>query len=145
MRLGFIVLSLCAVLAVAQLVQPPVSKTRENHDKMDLLQSPTVDFKVRSILKRACADCHSNEAHLPWYGRVSPMSWLIANHPNHMSRGRENLNFSEWPRNSANQRQEIADSVDKNEMPLTSYVWLHRDALLSDEDRNLIDSWADSQ
>jgi hypothetical protein len=128
-------------LSAAQLVQPTVSHN-PGTAKNNLLADPSLNPQVRSILLRACADCHSYQTRLPWYGRISPVSWLIVRH---MDRGREKLNFSEWPQNSANQKQDIADSVDKSEMPLPSYLLMHRQARLTPADRKAIARWADSQ
>lgn len=129
------------VFSAAQLVQPTVSHNVRTQ-KNDLLADRSLNPQVRSILMRACADCHSDQGHLPWYGRVSPVSWLIVQH---MDRGREKLNFSEWPRNSTSTRQDIADSVDKGEMPLPSYVLMHHQARLTPADRTAIERWADSE
>lgn len=140
MKRNLIVLVSCLTLGAAQWVQP---KTPAVHrTARDLISDETVDPHVRSILRRACADCHSNNAHLPWYGRISPVSWLIAGH---ITRGREKLNFSEWPLHSDNERQDIADSIDKQQMPLPSYTWIHPDARLSANDRKVIERWADAR
>jgi len=141
-RLGVraFVISIVA-LSAAQLVQPTMSNKRSAPSN-NLLENPNLDPQVRSILLRACADCHSNQTRLPWYAQVSPISWLIAGH---MERGREKLNFSEWPRNSSNEKQDIADSVDKSEMPLPSYLLLHSQARLTLVDRKAIEHWADSR
>src|SRR5450759_4293447 len=57
--------------------------------------------EVRTILHRACYDCHSNETVWPWYSRIAPLSWLIA-HDVH--EGRDNLNLSTWNRLGAEQQ-----------------------------------------
>ena len=124
-------------LAAAQLVQPlaptPECRTTRTHE---FFTDPTVDPSVREILKRSCADCHSNQEHLPWYAHVAPMSWLIAGH---IERGRLKLNFSEWPEHSRNLRQDIADSIDKDEMPLPSYLWVHGSARLTMQEKGTIE------
>jgi hypothetical protein len=35
---------------------------------------------VEAILRRACADCHSNETYWPWYSFVAPTSWFVVGH-----------------------------------------------------------------
>ncbi len=47
--------------------------------------------EVRSILRRACYDCHSNETVWPWYTRIAPISLLVARD---VHEGREALNLS---------------------------------------------------
>lgn len=107
---------------------------------VDFFSQSAEDTQVRAILQRSCADCHSNNARLPWYGRVSPISWMIARH---IDQGRQKLNFSEWPKNSKNVREDIADSIDKAEMPLRTYLLMHGGAHLSPSDKEVIDRWAD--
>ena len=138
MRRGYLI-AIAAVAAAAQLAQPKLAPP-SGAATYDLLHDPAVDSEVRAVLRRACADCHTNEAHLPWYAHVSPVSWMVANHIN---RGRGKLNFSEWPRNSQNVKEDVADSIDKREMPLPSYLWMHPRARLTKEERKAIDRWAD--
>jgi len=128
-------------LGTMQFVQPTISSTPATNGH-DLLNDGTVDPTVRSVLKRACSNCHSNKIEMPWYGRVSPVSWMIARH---VEQGRRKLNFSEWPRNAADVKEDIADSVDKHEMPLRAYTWIHASARLSAADRKAIDEWADAK
>src|SRR5262245_32745410 len=48
---------------------------------------------VRSILARACLDCHSQETVWPWYSHVPPISWQV--HED-VEKAREFMNFSGW-------------------------------------------------
>lgn len=129
-------LGLLSLLAVSQLVpvyrvNPPVTG------------EPVMTTEVQEILTRACFDCHSNRTIWPWYSRVAPVSWFIANHVNE---GREHLNFSTWDTLSARDREkaveEIAEEVDEGKMPMTSYVVGHPSAQLSELDRQQLLSWA---
>lgn len=112
---------------------PPV--TSEIH------ASPAVD----SILRRACYDCHSNETVWPWYSRVAPISFLVADDVHH---GRRHVNFSTWGDYSSAKQiktiHEIGDQVRTGEMPLWIYLPMHHDARLSDQDKAAIDAWAKS-
>src|SRR5882724_11971418 len=54
--------------------------------------------QIEGILNRACADCHSNQTHWPWYSHIAPVSWFVVDHVDH---GRKHLNFSEWTKQSA--------------------------------------------
>jgi hypothetical protein len=53
----------------------------------DLHLSP----EVAAILKRSCADCHSNQTIWPWYSYVAPVSWLVERD---VRRGRDHMNLS---------------------------------------------------
>ena len=35
------------------------------------------DNNVDAVLHRACANCHSNETKIPWFGRSGPIGWVI--------------------------------------------------------------------
>jgi hypothetical protein len=101
--------------------------------------------EVRSVLKRACYDCHSNEVVYPWYSYVAPVSWLVAKD---VKEGREKLNFSAWNRMSAEDQaegpKESWEKVASGEMPLWFYVPLHPAANLSAADKALLEAWAGS-
>jgi hypothetical protein len=39
--------------------------------------------------------------------------------------------------------EEIAEQLNEGEMPLKSYTWLHKDAVLTEAEKNELISWAD--
>lgn len=126
------------VLALIQLV--PVKRTNPPVET----EVPAPDG-VRSVLRRACYNCHSNETVWPWYSRVAPVSWLVAFDVSH---GREEVNFSTWNRLSATDRdkafRKIIEEVDEEEMPPWQYTPLHPEARLTKADRSLLVNWARS-
>ncbi len=140
MKLKVTYLPILGIVAVAaaQLVQP-VGAPRATHTH-DLLMDGSVDPQVRTILQRSCADCHSSHATQPWYAHVAPVSWLVSNDIEH---GLAKLNFSDWPQDSRNLRQDVADSIDNGEMPLRSYRWVHPSAQLTAKEKSVIEHWAD--
>lgn len=83
--------------------------------------------ETRVLAQRACFDCHSNETVRPWYDRIAPVSWLVANH---IAEGRAELNFSAWDQSNAD-FDEIKRVVDRGEMPMGQYTLLHQSAKLS--------------
>lgn len=84
---------------------------------------------TRVLVVNACFDCHSNETRWPWYSRVAPFSWMVAKH---VREGRDELNFSEWP---SGELEDAAEEVEKEKMPLWSYVLIHPEARLTTEER----------
>jgi hypothetical protein len=98
---------------------------------------------VLSILRGSCYDCHSHETVWPWYSRIAPVSFLIANDVNE---GREHLNLSTWNRLSAADRidaiEEIWEQVEDGDMPLWYYLPAHPEARLSDDERAVLKAWA---
>ena len=98
---------------------------------------------VKQILRKACFDCHSHETEWPWYSRVAPVSWWMADHVEH---GREDLNFSRWPLFDFEAQKhllgEIEEEVSEGEMPLWSYKLGHPEARLTEEERETLLAWA---
>ena len=141
LKIGGIVLFLLFMLA--QLIQP--GRTVPTVDPAREMRAVlSVPGPVQGILDRSCIDCHSYGTRWPWYSAVAPVSWLVASD---VSTGREHLNFSEW--GSYNRGRVISrldmiiSEVDKDEMPPTSYRLLHPDAGLSEEERDILCTWAE--
>ena len=103
-----------------------------------------VAANVKTVLKRACYDCHSNETVWPWYSNVAPISWLVARDVND---GREEVNFSTWetmsPEKQAKRQRKIGEEVAGGDMPLFFYLPMHPKAKLSDADKAVIKAWSD--
>jgi hypothetical protein len=137
-----------ALLVVAQFVRPartnPVSTPGRALD--DLVSVPPA---VESVLTRSCADCHSDRTRWPWYSEVAPVSWFVVNH---VQEGRRHMNMSEWARPGVSDPVQytrekfhsVCRQVQTRDMPLSSYLLIHRDASLSPADVEALCSWADS-
>jgi len=140
-----ILLALAVIFVLMQLYRP----SRENppvDQAKTIEQSIAIPQNVEAILSRSCNDCHSSKTVWPWYSNIAPVSWMLADH---VKDGRGEVNFSQWDDYSARRKrrkfQEICEQVNKGEMPVTSYLWLHPDAKLSPQDRNLICDWANGE
>jgi len=97
-----------------------------------------------SILKRSCYDCHSNYTTYPWYDRIAPASWFVKNH---VKKGREVVNFSVWNNYEIKKQKFFIKKLEKSiiiRMPMPSYLWLHKEATLSKEDKKLLKKWGES-
>jgi hypothetical protein len=138
MRRVIAVSGLVLLLALVAIQLVPVD-TRNPPVTGDVPTSPA----VKAVLRRACYDCHSHETRWPWYGRVAPVSWLLARD---VREGRAELNFSTWDQYSAQQQvkklKESWEEVAEGEMPPWFYLPAHREARLSAEDRALLRQWA---
>lgn len=119
---------------------PPVVESE------NLLAGNQVPENVKAILVRSCADCHSNETVYPWYAKISPPSWFLASHINE---GRREMNFSTWNKSEDRRKkkklEEICEQIEPREMPLPSYLWIHRGAKLSDEDIKTLCDWTNQE
>ncbi|MFK5856708.1 MAG: heme-binding domain-containing protein [Bacteroidota bacterium] len=120
---------------------PDISKDNPN----DLLVNNTdIPKDVQMILKTSCYDCHSNETYYPWYSYIAPISFLVSRDT---KVGREKFNFSDWTTykksDMAEILDEISEEVSEGEMPMKIYTIIHRDASLSDDEKEIIVNWAD--
>jgi hypothetical protein len=104
---------------------------------------PDVPAEVAVILRTACYDCHSHRTRWPWYSKVAPVSWWLVRH---VDKGREHLNFSDWPvidfEAQDMARHEIEEEVSQGKMPLRSYKLLHPEARLDPAERQQLLEWA---
>jgi hypothetical protein len=99
--------------------------------------------EVTAVLRRACADCHSDATRWPWYSRVAPISWLLVRD---VREGRRKLNFSQWARTqgpSQNEMEEICDEVQRGSMPPLLYSLVNWRAKPSSDDVSRICGWLD--
>ena len=132
-----------ALFLALQLVRP--AKNLSNDQSRHLNTILPVPAGVESILKVACNDCHSNYTVYPWYAHIQPLGlWLR----DHVEEGKRELNFSTFANKRAavqnHKLEEIIEMVKEGEMPLASYTWIHRDAILSQEQKNVLTGWAQS-
>lgn len=106
--------------------------------------SAEVPEAVERILTRSCNDCHTNKTNYPWYSQIAPASLFLANH---IADGRRNLNFSVWNTYETNRKRrkldQVCEQISEKEMPLPSYLWIHRDAKLTVEDTKILCDWTD--
>jgi len=118
-------------------VNPPVNPAQS------VQATASVPPAVDAILRRSCYDCHSNETRWPWYSAVAPMAWGVADH---VREGRSHMNLSEWGPYPNRKRiailEKMCDEVRDGGMPLPEYLWLHRDARLSEADWKSVCDWA---
>ncbi len=139
MKKAFLII--VAILILIQFIRP--ERTNPSVDPAEALQAPE---EVVTILRRSCYDCHSNETKWPWYSNIAPMSWSIASH---VREGRKALNFSRYrtidPKIKAKRLKRMIKTTRNGMMPLPSYLWLHKDAKLSPEEKQTIEAWAESE
>ena len=119
---------------------PPVTQAETIEASMQIPEN------VRQILKRSCTDCHSNETVYPWYAQIQPSGTFLKGH---IDDGRKELNFSIWNTYDARKKRhkldEICEQVEAREMPLPSYLWIHRSARVSDEEIKTLCDWANAE
>lgn len=131
-----ILLFLLAVLVLIQFI--PINKEIPE----DLVASDTfytvnqVPGNIQNIMDKACMDCHSYNTEYPWYTAIAPVKFFIQDH---ISEGREHLNFDVWAsysdKKADHKLEECVEELEEGEMPLEGYVIMHSDADLSKEEQ----------
>ena len=142
-KLKWLIILLGAGFLLLQLTNPP----RTNPPvKADLIASTSPPASVAALLTDACYDCHSHQTTWPWYSKIAPMSWLIANDVNE---GRKNLNLSEWPADQADRAarrlENMSDEIGNATMPPKKYTAIHVNARLTDAQRKTLTDWLDAE
>jgi hypothetical protein len=121
----------------------PAKNISAREQPQALKKSYLIPAQVESSLKKACYDCHSNNTRYPWYAEVQPIAWYLAHHVND---GKEELNFDEflsYPLKKQDHKlEEVIETQQEGEMPLSSYTLIHRDARLTKEQKKEIINWA---
>ncbi len=133
-KLKYIVLAVVILLAGAQFFRPDRSNPPVNPAAtFEAVAAPGPEFTA--VVSRACYNCHSNITVWPWYSRIAPVSWLVADD---VKEGRAHLNFSEWgslgPDVARTRLKDICDEVQSGGMPLWQYRLVHPEAKLSEQD-----------
>jgi hypothetical protein len=127
-RIGY---SIIILLIGIQFIRPARNLGDATGPK-DIASKYAVPQEVSKILEKSCYDCHSNHTDYPWYTNIQPVGWWMQWHVNE---GKHHLNYTEFasyePKRARGKFKETADQVKGDEMPLNSYLWIHRDEILS--------------
>lgn len=139
-----ILLVLLAALIVIQFIHPKKNKN-EGPQPNYIGNIFNIPEDVKTILAKACNDCHSNNTRYPWYANLQPVHWWLENH---IKEGKKKINYDEFTnrplRYQYHKMEETIEMVKEGEMPLNSYTWTHKDAKLTDEEKSKLTGWAQS-
>ncbi|MEO7989931.1 MAG: heme-binding domain-containing protein [Chryseolinea sp.] len=138
-------IGLLTALILLQFVRPTRNVSEQIITENDISKKYAIADPVHQILVKKCYDCHSNNTHYPWYTNIQPVGlWM----QHHVNEGKEELNFSEYKayseRKAYHKLEEIFDATNEGWMPLDSYLWIHKEAKISQEDRDAINDWIKS-
>lgn len=137
-----ILLFLLVVLIIIQFIHPKRNKANDVQTNY-IGKMHTLPEDVHSILAKACLDCHSNNTRYPWYCNFQPFDWWIAGH---VKNGKRGLNFDDFNNRSLrfqyNKMKDVVEQVKENEMPINSYLWIHKDAKLTADEKSKLINWA---
>ncbi len=135
---------LLAAFIVIQFIHP-AKNTSKGLQPNTIGNNYAIPADVKTILGKACNDCHSNNTRYPWYAKIQPVDWWMNKH---VVDGKKDLNFDEFtnraPRYQYHKMEEVIEMVKEREMPLKSYTWTHKDARLNSNEREMLTGWAQS-
>ena len=133
-----IVLILLVVFIGIQFI-PTERNQSEIVPETDFLLVNNTPENIEKILQVSCYDCHSNNTEYPWYNKIQPVAWFLEDH---IKEGKKELDFSEWDEYSNRRKnsklKSIMSQIRDDEMPLFSYTLVHRDAVLSNSEKELV-------
>ncbi|HEX7844156.1 MAG TPA: heme-binding domain-containing protein [Chitinophagaceae bacterium] len=139
-----ILLFLLVALIIIQFIHPKRNKA-EGAQPNYIGNSFVIPDDVKGILAKACNDCHSNNTVYPWYSKLQPVDWWM---DKHVRNGKKGLNFDEYTNRSLryqyHKMEETIEMIKENEMPLSSYTWIHKNAILTEEEKNKVIHWSES-
>ncbi len=137
-----ILLVLALGLVVIQFIRAEKNATLVPAEN-NIAQQIPVPSDVDSVLRRSCYNCHSNNTEYPWYSEVQPVGWWLASH---IREGKGHLNFDEFAdynlRRQYHKFEEIEEMIETDQMPLPSYLWIHRDDKLSPAEKTAVINWS---
>lgn len=137
-----VLLILLIIFIILQAFRP--AKNNSNDTTKDISKSYVVPENVKVILAKACNDCHSNRTRYPWYAEIQPVSWWLASH---IKDGKSHLNFNEFDSyriaRQYKKLEECIKEVKEGGMPLPSYTIIHKDAILTDAEKEILYNWCD--
>jgi len=135
-----ILIGLLVVFIVAQAFRP--SKNLSNDTTKDISKSYAVPDSVKTILAKACNDCHSNNTRYPWYAEIQPVAWWLGDH---IKEGKSKINFNEFSgyriAKQYKRLEDCMDEVKEGGMPLPAYTWFHKDAVLTAAEKHALLNW----
>jgi hypothetical protein len=136
-----ITIALLLVFLVLQFFQPDKNTSNIKTNSIETVYS--VPDQVKEILKTSCNDCHTNNTVYPWYSNIQPIAWFLNNH---VVDGKKHLNFDEFASyrlaKQFHKLEEIDEEVATDEMPLSSYTFMHSNAQLTKHQKDVLISWS---
>lgn len=139
-----VLLGIVIVFILIQFIQPKKNLSAQT-SRNDINLLYPVPGNVKTILSKACNDCHSNNTKYPWYSYAQPVAWWL---DDHIKEGKAHLNFNEFAsyslRKQYHKLEEVEETVNEGEMPLNSYTVIHTDAKLSSQEKQVLIKWATS-
>lgn len=136
-----ILIGLLIVVLLMQIMQPTKNQS-ELLSSNDISKTYALPAGVHETFVKKCYDCHSNNTQYPWYVHIQPIGWWMASH---IKEGKDELDFSEFgtydSKRANHKLEEISEEIAEGHMPINSYLWIHPEAKVTDEELKAINGW----
>jgi hypothetical protein len=130
------------IFLLIQLYQPARNNGFEQDITANFTKVYNVPKNIETILRTSCYDCHSNNTNYPWYSYIQPARFFMESH---IKKGKENLNFDEFgnysSRKQKNKLDRMIKEIKSDEMPLSSYTLIHKNAILTSTQKTEVLNW----
>jgi uncharacterized membrane protein len=135
-----ILIGLLVVLIAIQFIKP--ARNESANTTKDIATLYPMPDSVKTIVTKACADCHSNKTVYPWYASIQPLGFWL---DHHVKEGKGEINFNEFASYRIGKQnhklKEVIEQVQEGEMPLSSYTLIHKNAVLTETEKNTLVHW----
>ena len=135
-----ILIGLLVVLIAIQFIKP--ARNESANSTKDIATLYPMPDSVKTIVTKACADCHSNKTVYPWYASIQPLGFWL---DHHVEEGKGEINFNEFASYRIGKQnhklKEVIEQVQEGEMPLSSYTLIHKNAVLTETEKNTLVHW----
>ena len=130
------------IFLLMQCYQPARNIGYEQYFSANFTEMYKVPKNIETTLRASCYDCHSDATNYPWYSYFQPVRFFM---DGHIDDGKKELNFNEFGNYSTRKQRSklmaISKQLQSNEMPLSSYTLIHRNAILSTTQKEEIINW----
>ena len=130
------------IFLLMQCYQPARNIGYEQYFSANFTEMYKVPKNIETTLRASCYDCHSDNTNYPWYSYVQPIRFFM---DGHINEGRKKLNFNEFGNYSKRKQRSKLEAISKQiksyEMPLSSYTLIHRNAILTVNQKEEIINW----
>ena len=130
------------IFLLIQCYQPARNIGYEQYFPSEFTVVYKVPENIETTLRTSCYDCHSNNTNYPWYSYVQPIRFF---QDRHINKGKKDLNFNEFGNYSSRKQRSkleaISKEIESDEMPLTSYTLIHKNAILTVSQKEEIIHW----
>lgn len=130
------------VFLLMQLYQPSRNEGSKKEMTESFVRVYTVPENIKTVLRTSCYDCHSNNTYYPWYSNIQPIRFFM---DGHIEKGKKDLNFDEFGNYSKRKQKSKLDGIVKqiksDEMPLSSYTLIHKEAILTTAQKKEVIYW----